>query len=240
MLILGFLAADAVVGSYSAAYRVVYAILTINVLMGAALLPLKSRARDREPAAYGAMIGRLSYATAAAMLPVALGITLLAGPIVRLLFGAEFAGAALPLSILSWSLLILPMGENLRRVLWAFDVAARDVRALAVSAGVLLLACAALVPRFGAAGTAVATLLAETTLLAISIAEVRRLVAPFPLVKPVRPLVVSALAMVAAVWPARSLGLAAAVPIGAVVYIGALALQRGIPSEILPRWSRRG
>jgi len=238
MLILGFLARDEVVGNYSAAYRVVFALLTINVLMGAALLPLKSRARDRSPAVYGEMIGRLSYATAAAMLPIALGGTLLAGPIVRLLFGEKFGDAALPLAILSWAALILPIGENLRRVLWAFDLAARDARALAISALVLLISCLVLVPRFGAVGAAAATLIAETTILAISVAEVRRLVAPFPLVRPIRPLLVSAIAMSAAVWPARGLGLTVAIPLGAAVYIGTLALQRAIPAEILPR--RRG
>jgi len=237
-LILGALVAHETLGLFSAASRVVFALLTINVFLGTALLPRISRAKGEDAAIVSRLVTRLGYATTTVTLPAALGISLLARPILTLLFGDEFAGAAATLAIFAWAILVIPLGENFRRILWAFDKQAHDARSLAIAVVVKSALCFALIPRFGVAGVAAAVIVSEFILLALSMSDVRRAVVAFQFLSVLRAPIVAALAMTAVVLPARRLGLAPAIAAGAVAYIGALALQRGIPEEIFARARR--
>jgi hypothetical protein len=60
-------------------------------------------------------------------------------------------------------------------------------------------------------------------------------VSRFALLAPLRAPIVSAALMALAVLAVRRFGIWVAIPTGALVYVGALALQRGIPWEIFRR-----
>lgn len=100
-------------------------------------------------------------------LVVMLGIALLAGPAVRLVFGPGYAAAAAVL-------LVLAPGIPIRFVQMAYSSlyvsradTVRKARYLGLGALASMLACIALVPIFGALGAAAANVLAEAVLLGL-------------------------------------------------------------------------
>ena len=235
MLILGALVAHELLGFFSASSRIVFALLTVNVLLGTALLPRISRAKDEHPVVVRGLVSDLGYATAAVTLPAAFGVTLLARPIIILCFGDAFEHATHVLMILAWSIAIVPLGENFRRMLWAFHLPAHDIRNLIVAIAVKVALCYLLIPKIGVVGVAMAVVLSELTLAALSFFDVRRAVTDFEFFSKLGPPLAACLAMTAAVLPARALGLFPAIAIGAAVYVSALGVQRGIPKGLLVR-----
>lgn len=235
VVLLGFLFDPVRVGLYSAGYRIVYALLAVNELTGTALLPRISRAAGESKETVSSLLTRLGYATVAVNLPMALGLSLLAKPIMVLCFGPRFADAGRALGILAWVVVILPLGENFRRVLWAFNLQSRDVGGLAAAAATMVALCFTLIPRFGLPGAATATIAAEAVLLVAVALAVRSRIAPFALLTAWRAPLVSALAMALAVRAAGRFGLAVAIPAGALAYLASLALQKGIPTELIVR-----
>src|SRR5262249_50736649 len=112
---------------------------------------------------------------------IVLGLYGCAGPVIRLLFGADLAGAAHILRILAWSVLPFSIAIVLAQVLFAADRQAVDLGVnlvcMAVSAG----GAALLVPRYGAAGAAVAVLAASSVYASLQYAGVVRWAAPLGL-----------------------------------------------------------
>jgi O-antigen/teichoic acid export membrane protein len=235
MLILGALVAHESLGFFSASSRIVFALLTINVLLGTALLPRISRAKDEHPEVVRGLVSDLGYATAAVTLPAAFGVALLARPIIVLCFGEAFEHATHVLMIMAWSIAIVPLGENFRRMLWSFHLPAHDIRNLIVAIVMKVALCYALIPKLGVAGVALAVILSELALAALSFFDVRRAVTDFDFFSKLGPPFAACLAMTAAVLPSRALGLFPAIAIGAVVYVSALGVQRGIPKGLLVR-----
>lgn len=156
-ILLGILKTDAIVGWYSAAYRVVTLLMTGAFLLGATYQPILARAFATDRTGFAAHLRRL---TAAALLlglilPAAMAIG--APLVVRLLYGQTFAPAALPLAILMASMPFAYMGIAYSTAL----VAAGEQRRMLVGAAVAAISNIAinlvLIPPFGMVGAAIAT-----------------------------------------------------------------------------------
>ncbi len=88
----------------------------------------------------------------------------LAGPLLRILFGAEFGGAALSLRILALALLVNVSLRHYRQVLLARGLQRLDLRSSIIGGIVHVGAKLALIPAMGIAGAAVGTLIGELAL----------------------------------------------------------------------------
>jgi O-antigen/teichoic acid export membrane protein len=161
LLMLPALGGVVMTGWFAAAARSVEAAKLFHVSAFTALYPEMSRAeprRDFRPSF------RLLLAGAAG---IALGLTVLAGPLVRLLFGADYLPAVPALRILAWTLVPYTVTTFLSL---AFLAAGREQPILrGLVAGLLALAALnlVLVPRAGLVGAGVAFLLAETAQAAV-------------------------------------------------------------------------
>ena len=91
----------------------------------------------------------------------ATAVALLAAPIIRLVYGDDFASAALPLTWVGIGLLPFLVNSARRVALYASGHENLVARWSAVALGVQAAACVALIPNFGAAGGAVAMALGE-------------------------------------------------------------------------------
>lgn len=164
--LLSFLAGNAAVGAYAAAFRPVEACQFLSWAFSAAMLPwlVRAGARGTATLSRGFVLG-LKF-EAALLAPVGLTFTCFAAPIVHLLYGHDYDGAITPLRLLG--LAVVPYGLN------AFSatvlIARNDAAALARIVGFVcvqnLLCNAVAIPLAGVDGAA-AVATSSSVLLAV-------------------------------------------------------------------------
>jgi O-antigen/teichoic acid export membrane protein len=156
VLVLPALSGDDVTGLFAADARIVEALKIVPQALLGALFP-RWAGGGESPRAGTPLLLMLGYSAAAAAL-----CTLVAQPLVELLYGDRFAAAAAALPPMAWSLVPYALGAHLslgliaRRHEWA--VAGATCAALVVALALF----AALAPRAGLAGAAWAVLGGET------------------------------------------------------------------------------
>lgn len=158
------MAGPAVLGHYAAAVRISELWYYLPYTLGIAAFPAVVAARAEDRARYYRRLQKLYNIMTWSALAASLPLTFLSGPLVRLVFGPGYAAAAPVLSLHVWTSLFLLHGwvkgrwtvlERLQ--LFALAGAAA---AAALNIGLNLL----LIPRHGAVGAALATLLAQGAL----------------------------------------------------------------------------
>jgi O-antigen/teichoic acid export membrane protein len=229
-VLLGFFRGPDEVAFYAAAYRVILPILALAGAVGTVAIPNLSFlvARD-ETAGRQAAVG-LSRQMILWALPMAVGGSLVAEPVIGLVYGSEFAPAAGPFRILVWSVLTVYANAA-----FAFLLLARhgDRRYLAaVSAGAVgnVGLNLAVIPVAGMIGAAWVTLVAEVMVLGILLwwtRDVSRLAIPAAL----KGAFIPTLVMFAVAWPIRETIFA--IPAGVVAYGLAAVATGAIPARDL-------
>ncbi len=163
LYLLSTLSGAAMTGWFSAAQRAVEASKTVHLSVFTALYPGMAQAETDSTGKTGwAETLRLSWKLLLAVAAlVSLGLSLLAAPLVQLLYGAQFEPAIPALRVLAWTL--IPYTVN--TFLTLSFVAAKKERAVATALTVSLLGLAVMsvwwIPTLGAQGAAWAVLIAE-------------------------------------------------------------------------------
>jgi O-antigen/teichoic acid export membrane protein len=147
--------------------------------------------------------------------PVAVGGTAFAKPIVTLVFGQSYALGAEPLAILLWSVLVAFVSSTLNYALVASGRGLLVTAAAVGAAGVNVALNLVLIPPFGMNGAAVSTVAAEGVVLFVLVARGHQLSSAIlrDLARIVPPAGVMAMALI---WTSS-----VAVPIGLATGIGA-------------------
>jgi O-antigen/teichoic acid export membrane protein len=211
---------------YSAALRLVDLARTIAPAYARAVYPVLARLRAAGDEQYAAAARRATRDGLVLAIPVALGLYACAEPLIRLLFGEALAPAADILRILAWTVIPFALAIVLAQVLFAADRQAVDLGVNVVSMAVSLAGVVLLVPRFGAAGAAVAALAASTLYAALQYAGVVRWAASLRIGSDVRGLAVATgaalLGLRASAWANPILGTALALALfgAGVVVLG--------------------
>lgn len=171
MLLLGQMASIAALGLYSVAYKPINMVVFFGNTIAGVLFPFLVGAPDAEtPVVFYRAVRGLGVAAPA----MALLFSGLAVPILRVLYGAEFVAAAPVLVLLAWSAAInwlyAPLGVALQargKERWWLTV-------LAGGCGLNAVGNLWAIPRWGAVGAAVTTLVSEIVLLGLGAVLVRR------------------------------------------------------------------
>jgi O-antigen/teichoic acid export membrane protein len=244
LFFLGRLGEPGELGRYSVAFG--FSAMVTALVPGAfaaVLLPLFSEASPGRGSAPdgGEAAGRLFAASLRWLgilaLPIAAGGAALSAPIVRLVLGDPYAGAAAPLAILLAGAAAGAIGGAGSALLYG---AGRHGAILAMSiagAGLDVALSLLLIPRGGAAGAAIASTVTQIAVVFAGVAYVRGTrtsAAPLPLASLAR-VAASAAGMGAMLFLlsplARGLvSLAALVAIGAIAYAALLVFMRGVES----------
>ena len=178
-LMLSGLRGDRVVGLYEAAYRwVLVALVPATVFVQAFFPSLSAAHGDRGRMA--AQAGAFARVNLGVGLPVALGGALLAGPLVTLLAGPEFAPAGPVLAVLMANVAVVYLNLALGQPLLAWDLQTPYFWAVGAGAAANVVLNVALIPPFGAMGAAWATLGAEAAVLAVLAAVYGRTLGTLP------------------------------------------------------------
>lgn len=229
VVLLGVLSDVHAVGLYTAAYRVCYLVLAVAVAVHAAYLPGLTRAAADGGPALSAVAARSLAAALTIGTPAVVGGAFLAGPILLVLFGADYAGAAWALRFVLLSIGCIFASLAAHNVLVALGRPWLEVRVVGLAAATNVVLNLVLIPRYGIAGAGLATALAEGVVLAGTAVALRRLgVRPWR-AELARPILAGALmgAVLMALGPPQSLpvGLVA----GTSVYLCALAALGALP-----------
>src|SRR6266571_1409048 len=181
ILLLGQMATTVALGLYSAAYKPINLAVYFGATASGALFPLMVQApKGSVPEAFARVMRGLGAAAPA----MALTFSGLAGLLLQTLYGAEFAPAAPILVILAWSAaanwLYAPLGV-------ALQARGGEHWWLVILGGGLvvnLLGNLWGIPRWGAVGAAMATLISEVALLGFATVLILRELSSFPSFRP--------------------------------------------------------
>ncbi len=161
MVMLGVVASNRDVGLYAAVYRVHFFVLALLVAVQAAYLPVMARAAARGPADLRHVSDQALAGAAVIGAPLVAGGLVTAGPLLAFFFGEPYADGARALQWLLVSLFFVFVHGLLHNV---YVVTARtplEARWFAAAAAINVLANLWLIPRYGIAGAAAATAVAE-------------------------------------------------------------------------------
>ena len=231
-VLLSAMATQAAVGRYGAAYRLLEATFFLTSSIGAAFFPMYAYLDKRSSPTIGAAFGRSLKLALALLLPCGVAFGVLAEPICRVVFGAEFESAAAPMRYLAAAVPLM----GLITLSTAMIVARADVRRVyPLTAGMVVLNVALnvlLIPRFDETGAAAAMAGTELVFLAILLSMAVRLVGGLRLSTVASPIVAGA--AMAAVLVAVDAPLAWALLAGGAVYAVVLpAVERVVAPDDL-------
>lgn len=165
-VLLNIYAGDVATGYYNSAYNLIFSVLVISNVVNTALYPSLSRQSVTRPETLPAIHERMLRYLLMIALPIAVGGWVLAPAIIDFLYGADYAAAALPLSILIWVIPFMFVTEFLGYVIVVSGAERRVAWAIAVSTTVNVGLNALLIPIYGLLAASILTVVTEAILLA--------------------------------------------------------------------------
>jgi O-antigen/teichoic acid export membrane protein len=226
LIMLRFIRGAESAGYYAAAYALIGLLMNVGIAFYLNLIPGLSRLRD-DRVAFQALYGSASMLAIVFVLPVVIGGTLLARPLIHTVFGPRYAPSAGPLVPLLFAagitlLRFVPQAlviaaDRRRDVLWINAIGAVASVALNV----------VLIPRFGIMGAAASTLTTDVLRMVIALVLARRAGARDDALRHLWRPVAAAICMGTVVWFIRDWPVWYSVPTGALVY-GAGLLAFGV------------
>jgi len=227
VVLLSRLGTEREVGFYGAASTLIGALTLIPFAYRTSILPVMSRLYNRAPEDLNRLYGWSLRVLLLLGLPIAVGTTLLASPLVRLIFGVAFVPAGPVLQVLVWSLALLFLNVVNSRVMVVANRQDAVARFLMLSLATNLLLNLVLIPRLGPVGVAVARVASTALFFGLSYVFVRRLLAFAGRPELLRPLLATA-AMAAVVLVASPWPVVVRIGLGAAVYFAALLALGGL------------
>lgn len=167
-VLLGFMSGSDSVGWYGAAYKPVTVVLAMPVTYFLGLFPTLSRIYAENEEAFRRTVARSLQLTSIFSLPIGIGGTFLARPIIDTLFGSAYANSVLPLQILSWSAALVILRGTFRQALNAAGRQDLDLRCASASIFLNVSLNLVLIPRYGVVGAAVTTVVTEVLWLTLA------------------------------------------------------------------------
>ena len=225
---LSFFHGDAVVGWYAAPYNLIMMLMIISHSINQSLYPSLTRRYTEDAGTIDRVFGRVVKYLLIISLPIAVGATILARPIVSALYGEAFSRSALALQVLVWVLPAMFLTDLFGHTAMAMDNERGVARVNAVSGVFNVALNLLLIPSYGLVGAAVTTVLTEL----VEIAQYCFLLRPEMTSVSVkdtlgRPLAASAI-MSALVWITRGGNLLVTILAAMTVYGVCLLLTRAV------------
>jgi O-antigen/teichoic acid export membrane protein len=159
LIVVGFLSVSSEVGRYGAPHRMVTALLTFGLIMQQAAFPTLSRLWRQNAAAGREALDSLVEVLMTGLIPVAVGCTVLADPLVHLVLPQGYAGAGFLLALGIWRAPLLILAYLYQITLIALNRETVGVRTLVAGALVVVPLVAVLKLTLGLPGAALGVLL---------------------------------------------------------------------------------
>jgi len=165
MLLLGFTHSDRTVGLYNAAYRVITIINIFGLYYFTTLFPnisrmyLSSRNRMRQ------LLSKSLKSVILIAVPLCVGGTILARPMITFIFGNDFAMSALPFKILIWNVAVIWISLHYGNTLIACNRQKQYLVGVTIGAASNIILNIIFIPRYGMTAAAITTVFSELIVL---------------------------------------------------------------------------
>jgi O-antigen/teichoic acid export membrane protein len=163
-VMLSIMKGDEAVGWYNAGYNLVLGFKPIPHLFMNAIFPLMAGYFISSKKSLKVVYEKSFKYLFILGLPLAVGITMLAGRIIIILYGEQFYPSIIVLQILAWDVLLIFSYGPLGGLLVSIDKQNRMVLLVGITAFINVILNLILIPRFSYVGAAVATIITETVL----------------------------------------------------------------------------
>jgi O-antigen/teichoic acid export membrane protein len=227
ILMIGWLSSASEVGLYSAAHRIIQLLYILPSILAISILPTFSRFALSDPAKMRRGLEHVLVFCFLVSLPIVVGGIIIAPEIISTVFGSSYAPATLSFILLLITILADFPAVILSNAVFAFG-RQRSLMFYALLGGLMNVAFdLILIPKYGIAGSALATLIAQFASNFYLWALVRRLTGFSVLPRLLRGGFASVL-MGGAVWGLQALGapIFVSIPAGGLVYAAALLALR--------------
>jgi len=230
LVMLGLIATFQQTGIYNSAYRLVFFLMTLDRVFYTVFFPVVARFIENQPDRLAELVGTAVRMILALSIPLCVGASILARPILEAVFAAEYSGAVPVLQVLVW---FLPLSMFNSLAGYTLLAAGRDrqfLKCTAAGVAVAVLFNLAAVPLAGAAGAAVAIVAGEAFLQVLMGRCLLRMVTPRLEPRTLAPLAAAA-GMAIVVCLLRNMNLFGCIGLGLLTYLVLLLLLRGITAE---------
>lgn len=225
--IISMLLPESDLGYFGAAQTLVAGFLLIPAAIRVALYPLMALYKQQDEDRLNQVYRKSGQYLLMLGLPMAVGVTLLAEPIIVFVYGTEFLPAVPVLQLMIWAVVVVVLTVPVARMMLVYDQqsAAGWMRGIGMVASVALNLL--LIPVFGIVGAGLARVLASLLYFFIIYLFVQTRVLEGKGLRVHPGVILATMVMAAAVWPLRSLPLLVPIVAGVVVY-GAANILLGV------------
>lgn len=239
-VLLGFLRGATFVAWYNAAYKLLLVGIGVAITYFTGLFPALSRLYVENRQEFRLLVRRTAELWLVFVVPMVVGGTFLADPVIRLLYGSAYANSVMPFRILLWSAALVVLRWVYMDSLRATGHQALDLRCALASASLNVTLNVLLIPRFGMIGAATATAFADLVWFVMAFYYFRRAVLPGESFPSLRGPLLGGASMGAVLWVARSVNWPLRAVASLIVYLLVLTLLgnvrvRSIYQETLHR-----
>jgi len=161
ILIISWMRSAGEVGIYSAAIRIIQLMYLVPGILQLSTLPMFARLANKDNERFRAALERTVSFIFFASVPLALGGAILGTQIMQLVFGAAYASGGLSFKILMITLLFDYPAVIVSNAIFAYNHQKSLIVSSAIGAGANVALDLLLIPFFGIAGSATATLIAQ-------------------------------------------------------------------------------
>jgi PST family polysaccharide transporter len=204
-IMLGQLKSATEVGFYAAAERIVQFLAIIPILIGVSTFPLMSQSQDNAVASTH-IFEKTMVIILAIGFPIAVGGFLFSASLMTTLFGSTYAAGGIVLAILMISIFADFPNILISNVIFAKNLQKKFIIATAIGLIINVFMNIYLIPRYGAIGAAVSTVVAQLFIMTINWHLLKRFL-PFSIIPKLGKITLATIIMSAGILACRAMGI---------------------------------
>ena len=164
-VMLGFMKSSKVVGWYNAAYKIIFFILPFGTMFIQTIFPLMSKYYKQSREKLSILVNTSAKLLISIAIPLGIGGTILAKPIINLIYGSQYLNGTIAFQILIWNVVVIFVSMNFGNSLMACSGEKKYAIGVTIGAATNIILNFLLIPSFSLMGAAIATLTTEIVVL---------------------------------------------------------------------------